>query len=113
MSTQNETPVPKKSSWYHPSQLEMLVDIVNGGECPDFKGTTREYTINVPLQVVLLLDAMLAHTSGVSRNEFICQLLDLALQEVREKLPEEMKEKILWYVSVQMDSSNDKLLKFK
>lgn len=113
MSTQNETQATRAPSWHHPTPLELLVDIVSGKKSSDYNGATREYTVNIPLQTVLLLDAMHVNASGISLNELICQLLDLALQEVRENLPEDIKEKMLWYVSVQMDASNDKLLKFK
>ena len=112
MSTQNE--IPAASPWHHPTQLEILADIASGNrELPDYTGATRPYTVNIPLPMVMLIEALHINTKGISLNEFICQLLDLAIDEVREKLPEEIKEHILYYVSVQMDSSNDKLLKFK
>lgn len=110
MSTQNKT-VP---SWQnHPTPLELLVGIVSGKKSPEYKGATRAFTINIPVGDALLLDAMLANTTEISPNELICHLLDFALQEVRENLPEEINEKILQFVSVEMDSANDKLLKFK
>ena len=114
MSTQNKTQATSTPSWRNqPTPLELLVDIVSGKKSPEYNGATRTFTINVPVSDALLLDAMLANTTGISPNELICHLLDFALQEVRENLPEEISEKILQLVSVEMDSSNDKLLKFK
>ena len=114
MSTQNKAQATSAPSWQNePTPLELLVDIVSGKKSSEYDGATRAFTVRVPVHNALLLDAMFSNTTGISRNDFVCHLLDLALQEVREKLPEDINEKILQFVSVQMDSSNDKLLKLE
>jgi len=113
MSMDN-TQAARAPAWQNePSQLELLVDIVSGKRGSEYNGATRTLTLQVPTHNALLIEAMLENTTGISRNELICQLLDLALQEVREKLPQDINENILQFVSVEMDSSDDKLLKFK
>lgn len=114
MSTQSKMQVTRPPSWQNePTPLELLVDIVSGKKSPAYDGATQTFTVDIPTHNALLLNAMFANTTGISLNELICNLLDLALQEVRENLSEDVNEKILQFVSVQMDSSDDKLLKFK
>ena len=114
MSTQNKTQATSATPWLNePTPLDLLVDIVSGKKSSEYNGATRAFTVRIPIHNALLLDAMFSNTAGISRNEFVCHLLDLALQEVREKLPEDINEKILQFVSVQMDSSNDKLLQME
>ena len=114
MSTQNKLQAVGEHPWQNePTPLELLLDIVSGKKNSEYNGATRAFTVQMPIHNALLLDAMFSNTAGISRNEFMCLLLDLALQEVRENLPEEISEKILQFVSVQMDSSNDKLLKLE
>lgn len=114
MSTQNTTQTTSPRSWPGaPKPLELLVDVLSGKRSPKYDGETRTFTVNVPVSDALLLEAILANITGISHNELVCHLLDFALQEVRENLPEDVNEKILEIVSVQMDSSDDKLLKFK
>ncbi|MDD5180348.1 MAG: hypothetical protein PHT15_03710 [Gallionellaceae bacterium] len=114
MPTQNNAQATSAAPWLNePTPLELLVDIVSGKKSSEYNGATRAFTVRIPIHNALLLDAMFANTNGISRNEFVCHLLDMALQEVREKLPEDVNEKILQYVSVQMDSSNDKILQME
>ena len=114
MSAQNNTQATSTAPWLNePTPLELLVDIVSGKKSSEYTGATRAFTVRLPIPNALLLDAMFSNTTGISHNEFVCHLLDFALQEVREKLPEDIQEKILQFVSVQMDSSNDKLLQME
>ena len=114
MSTQNKTQATSQSPWLNePTPLELLLDIVGGKKSSEYNGATQAFTVRIPIHNALLIDAMFSNTIGISRNEFVCHLLDLALQEVREKLPKDVNEKILQFVSVEMDSSKDKLLQME
>lgn len=115
MSTHNNSQAASAAApWLNePTPLELLVDIVSGKKSTEYNGATRAYTVHIPVYNALLLDAMHSNTNGISQNELICQLLDLALQEVRDNLAKDVNEKILQHVSVQMDSSNDKLLQME
>src|SRR3990172_2624787 len=114
MSTPNKAQATVQAPWLNePSLLEEVMDIVSGKKSPKYEGATLAFTLRMPTYTALLIEAMFSNTKGISRNELICQLLELALQEVRENLPEDIGDKVLQFVSVSMTSSHDKLLAIK
>ena len=62
--------------------------IVQGRGKTEYVGTTKLITIRIPMPLAVHLQAM-AQKSGKSRNATIATLLDVALEEVRERLDDE------------------------
>ena len=62
--------------------------IVQGRSKTEYVGATKLITIRIPMPLAVHLQAM-AQKSGKSRNATIATLLDVALEEVRERLDDE------------------------
>lgn len=62
--------------------------IVQGRGKTEYVGATKLITIRIPMPLAVHLQAM-AQKSGKSRNATIATLLDVALEEVRERLDDE------------------------
>ena len=67
--------------------------IVEGRGKTEYIGTTKLITIRIPMPLAVQLQAM-AQKSGKSRNATIATLLDVALEEVRERLDDETIEEL-------------------
>ncbi len=67
--------------------------IVEGRGKTEYVGTTKLITIRIPMPLAVHLQAM-AQKSGKSRNATIATLLDVALEEVRERLDDETIEEL-------------------
>ena len=61
--------------------------IVEGRGKTEYFGTTKLITIRIPMPLAVQLQAM-AQKSGKSRNATIATLLEVGLEEVRERLDE-------------------------
>lgn len=61
--------------------------IVEGRGKTEYVGTTKLITIRIPMPLAVQLQAM-AQKSGKSRNATIATLLEVGLEEVRERLDE-------------------------
>lgn len=61
--------------------------IVQGRGKTEYIGTTKLITIRIPMPLAVQLQAM-AQKSGKSRNATIATLLEVGLEEVRERLDE-------------------------
>lgn len=61
--------------------------IVEGRGKTEYIGTTKLITIRIPMPLAVQLQAM-AQKSGKSRNATIATLLEVGLEEVRERLDE-------------------------
>ena len=67
--------------------------IVEGRGKTEYVGATKLITILSPMPLAVHLQAM-AQKSGKSRNATIATLLDVALEEVRERLDDETIEEL-------------------
>ena len=67
--------------------------IVEGRGKTEYIGTTKLITIRIPMPLAVQLQAM-AQKSGKSRNATIATLLEVALEEVRERLDESTLEEL-------------------
>ena len=67
--------------------------IVEGRGKTEYGGATKLITIRIPMPLAVQLQAM-AQKSGKSRNATIATLLEVALEEVRERLDESTLEEL-------------------
>ena len=68
--------------------------IVEGRGKTDYVGTTKLITIRIPMHLAVQLQAM-AQKSGKSRNATISTLLEVGLEEVRDRLDEATMTELL------------------
>lgn len=76
-----------------PSRLEMAVDLFTNKASSDTIGAVRAYSIRVPLLEDATIKALHVY-SGQTQNKVIVQLLQVALDEVFQAMPEADRESI-------------------
>ena len=76
-----------------PSRLEMAVDLFTNKATSDTIGAVRAYSIRVPLVEDATIKALHVY-SGQTQNKVIVLLLQLALDEVFQTMPEADRDSI-------------------
>lgn len=70
-----------------PSRLDVLIAQVQKTAKSDYVGAVHALSVRLPTFVYGTVEALCKH-SGMSRNKMIVQLLEVALEEVFDRLPE-------------------------
>jgi len=76
-----------------PTKLELLVDLVGKTGTSETIGSVHPLSVRIPTIPYTTIQAISYH-SGMSMNKTICQLLDVALDELWQQLPEEDRNRI-------------------
>jgi hypothetical protein len=90
------TPVsPTYIDSYHemPTRLEMAVALFNRTATSDGNGFVHARSVRIPTIENVTIDALAKH-SGLSANKVICQLLEVALDEVFQAFTDEQRQAV-------------------
>ena len=76
-----------------PTKLEHLVNMVGKTATSETVGSVHPISVRIPTIEYTTIQAI-SHHSGMSMNKTICQLLDVALDELWQQLGEEDRDRI-------------------
>lgn len=76
-----------------PTKLEVLVSMVGKTATSETVGSVHPISVRIPTIAYTTIQAI-SHHSGMSMNKTICQLLDVALDELWGQLAEEDRERV-------------------
>jgi signal transduction protein with GAF and PtsI domain len=90
-----------------PSRLDMAISLFTRKGTSDTVGSVHARSIRVPTIENVTIEA-LAQYSGLSVNKVICQLLEVALEEVFMAMPEDQREELIKTRSAILRANMDK-----
>lgn len=76
-----------------PTLLEELVGLLSHTSTSTFSGGEKAMTIRLPIHIAARLEAMV-EVAGVSRNLLARQLLEYAMLDVLDEVPEDVAQRI-------------------
>lgn len=76
-----------------PTLLEELVGLLSHTSTSTFSGGEKAMTIRLPIHIAARLEAMV-EVAGVSRNLLARQLLEYAMVDVLDEVPEDVAQRI-------------------
>jgi hypothetical protein len=74
-----------------PTLLEELVGLLSHTSSSSFSGGEKSMTIRLPIHIAARLDAMV-EVAGVSRNQLARQLLEYAMVDVLNEVPDQVEQ---------------------
>lgn len=90
-----------------PTRLDMAVSLFTRKGTSEGVGSVHARSIRIPTIENVTIEA-LAQYSGLSVNKVICQLLEVALEEVFIALPDEQRDEVISTRSAILKASMDK-----
>jgi signal transduction protein with GAF and PtsI domain len=90
-----------------PSRLDMAVSLFTRKGTSEAAGSVHARSIRVPTIENVTIEALAQH-SGLSVNKVICQLLEVALEEVFIAMPDEQREEVIKTRSAILSANMDK-----
>ena len=74
-----------------PSEIEFLADMVSGNGETEFVGVTRAITLRLPITLYATVKAMAENSKGQSMNTVVEQMVRVAIDQLEEQLPINVK----------------------